>query len=252
LDRGRVWEDYLDRVNRTIRSFANINQICEDTIKSMILIYSEIFEMVKTSWGKRKLPNHEVFVSVYYQRNIVYLQSSHLLTCIGFIDPSSNLNRTVYETLQRGYLFIVEPQEAEEYFQVIKTEKEESYRSRKGLKYIRKKLYMTNTEEEHKSLYSQLCISAHADIKGAARDYPKYLPKRIEDNLSTILCLMYGNIQMMSECFFDFLNPKARRIIKSSMKRIATTLGNVPLFEPDVDCYSSKVKLKRGNFLRVL
>jgi len=247
-----VWEDYLDRVNRTITSFANINQICEDTIKSMMLLYSEVFETVKTFWGTRKLPNYQVFVSIYYERNVIYLQSSHLLACIGFIDPSSNLNRTVYETLLRGYLFIVEPKEADEYFQVIRTEKEESYRFRKGVKNIRERLYSPKTGKQHKDFYRQLCISAHADIKGAARDYPEYLSDRIEDNLSIILCLMYGNIQMMSECFFDFLNPQARKIIKPSMERIATTLNNVPLFEPDADSYSSRINLKHGNFLKVL
>jgi hypothetical protein len=158
----------------------------------------------------------------------------------------------VYEALLRGYLFTVEPKEADEYFQVIKTEKEELYRSKKGLGYIRRKLYLPKTEKEQKNFYSQLCISAHADIKGAALDYPNYLPDRIENDLYVILCLMYGNIQMMSECFFDFLNLNARRLIKLSMERIATNLSEVPLFEPDANSYSSRIKLKHGNFLKVL
>ena len=63
---------------------------------------------------------------------------------------------------------------------------------------------------------------------------------------------MYGNVQMMSECFFDFLNPSAKQLIKASMKEIASTLRNVPLFEPDSDSYSTRIKLKHGNFLNVL
>jgi hypothetical protein len=218
----------------------------------MILICREILEAVKTTWGKKKLPNPQVFVSIYFQRNIVYLQASHILTCIGFINPSANLNRTVCESLQRGYLFTVEPEEANEYHQAIETEKVDLYHAQKGPSYIRRKIYLPETEKQEKDFYGQLCISAHADIKGAARDYPDYLPDRIGDNLSVILFLMYGNIQMMAECFFDFLNPNARKLIKQSMKKIASALQNVPLFEPNAISYSSRIKLKHGNFMEVL
>lgn len=164
-DYGEWWKDYLDRVNKTRTSFANINQICEDTILSMIQIYSAIFESVETSLGTRKLPNYQAFVSIYYKRNVIYLQSSHILACIGFIDPSSNLNRTVYETILRGYLFIAKPEEADEYSQAIRTGKEESYQFRQGMRYIRETLYSPKTRKQHKDFYKQLCISAHADIK---------------------------------------------------------------------------------------
>jgi hypothetical protein len=251
-EHGRVWEDYLERVNRTIKSLALMNQICENTIKGMWFINSGIFDMVKVHWGKRELPNYQVFVSVFYKRNTIYLQSSHALSCIGFIDPSSNLNRTTYETLMRGYLFTVEPKEAEEYFKVIGTKEEESYQFKKGASFLRKKLYTDTTSEKHKNLYKMLCISAHPDIKGAARDYPEYLSNRIENNLKMILCLIYGTIQMMAECFTNFLDMKTKAVIKGSMEDIASTLGSVPLFEPDKEPYSSRIKFKRGNFLTVL
>lgn len=251
-DIGRFWKYYLDRASRTIESFANINKTCEDTIESMILIYSEIFKTVETTWGKRKLPNAQVFVLIYYQRNIVYLQSSHLLACIGFINPSANLNRTVCESLQRGYLFTVQAEEADEYYQAIEKEKEDLYFRQKGPSYIRRKIYLPETEKQEKDFYGQLCISAHADVKGAGRDYPQYLPDRIKDDLSVILSLMYGNIQMMAECFFNFLNPNAKKLIKQSMERIATALKSVPLFEPDANIYSSRIRLKHGNFMGVL
>lgn len=189
---------------------------------------------------------------MYYKRNIIYLQSSHALACIGFIDPSSNLNRTVYETLLRGYLFTVDQKESEEYFKVIGTKKEEQYKFNKGASYLRRKLYTPPTREKHKQLYKRFCISAHADIKGAALDYPDYLSHRIINNLKMILFLTYGNIQMMTECFFVFLDPKTRSIIKLSLKDIASILGAVPSFEPDEELYLSKIKLKHGNFLNVL
>jgi len=251
-ENARVWEDYLERVNRTIASFAEMNQICEDTIKSMWLINSQIFDTVKASWGMKKLPNHQVFVSIYYKRNVIYLQSSHALTCIGFLDPSSNLNRTVFETILRSYLFIVKQEEADEYFQVIGTVEEELYKIRKGVAYLRKKLYSPKTGEQLRNLYKILCISAHPDIKGAALDYPEYIPHRIEDNLKMIQYLMYGNIQIMAECFIDFLSPSTRKLIKTSLEGIASTLKSVPVFEPDKYSYSERIRLKHGNFLEAL
>lgn len=251
-EQGRVWEDYLERVNRTISAFAPMNQTCENTIKSMWLINSEIFETVKTRWGKQVLPSHQVFVSVYYRRNIIYLQSSHALACIGFLDPSSNLNRTVYETLLRGYLFTVDQKEAEEYFHIIGTKDEDNYNFNKGASYLRRKLYTFPTRKKHKKLYKELCISAHPNIKGVALDYPDYLPDRVRNSLKMILFLIYGNIQMMAECFFCFLDIKTRTIVKLSLNDIASISDAVPSFEPDGKSYSSKVRLKHGNFLKVL
>jgi hypothetical protein len=248
----RVWKDYLERVDKTIASFASYNQACENAIKAMWLINGRIFKTVLSRWGKKVLPYHQVFVSVYYKRNIVYLQSSHALVSIGFIDPSSNLNRTVYETILRGYLFIVEQKEAEEYFQVIGTKEEDSYFFKKGMSYIRNKLYEPKIRQSQKKLYKMLCTSAHADIKGANLDYPKYLANRIEDNLRIILSLIYANIQMMVECFIDYLDSKTRIIIKDSMEEIASTILSVPLFEPNQLVHQSKIHLKSGNFLNVL
>lgn len=175
---------------------------------------------------------------------------------MGFIDPSLNLNRTVFETILKGYLFIVDHSEADEYYhaikRAIKNKEEETYSVSRGVSYLRKKLYTPAMSEEHKSFYKLLCISAHSDIRGAMQDYPKYLPDRIRANLDLTLMLMYGNIQMMAESFFDFLNPNTKAYIKEAMENIAFDVGNVPLFEPNIEPYASKLKLKKGNFLAVL
>jgi hypothetical protein len=252
LENGRVWVDYLNRVSRTITAFAIINQTCEDTVKLMLLINSGILEAVKVKWGKRELPNHQVFVSIYYKRNIIYLQSSHALACIGFLHPSSNLNRTVFETLLRGYLFIVDPKEADEYFRVIGTKEEDSYFFTKGMSYLRGKLYAPPESDSLKKLYKELCVSAHANIKGAAVDYPVYRLHRIDDSLRIILYLMYSNIQMMAECFFDFLDADTKTYIKTAMENISFDVRRVPLFEPNREPYATKLKLKKGNFLTAL
>jgi len=254
LEDGRLWVDYLNRVSRTITTFAIINQTCEDSVKLMLKINLGILGAINKKWGKRELPHHQVFVSIFYTRNIIYLQSSHALTCMGFIDPSLNLNRTAFESILKGYLFIVEHNEADEYYRAIEhaidNEEDETYSISRGVSYLRKKLYTPAMSEKHKELYKLLCISAHSDIKGAAQDYPKYLPNSIRDNLNMALLLMYGSIQMMAESFFDFLNPTTKAHIKEAMENIAFDVGSIPLLEPDREPYASK--LKKGNFLEVL
>lgn len=103
--------------------------------------------------------------------------------------------------------------------------------------------------ESHKKSYEALCISAHANIKGVNLDYPKYLENRIEDSLKLILNLVYGNIQMMAECFADYLDVETKIVVKESMESIAKVLRSIPLFEPTKQVYQSKIILKNGNFL---
>lgn len=248
LENERVWVDYLNNINKTINRSPVLNQTCEDTIKAMNLVNAKMLDAVLKQWGKRKLPNHQVFVSIYYKRNISYLQSSYVLTSIGFIDPSLNLNRTVFETLLREYLFIVDPEEAEEYFQVIGTENEDSYHRNKGAKYMRTKLYSDEMDRKMRRLYKTLCISSHPDIRGAALGYPNYSLTMINDNFNTILSLMYGNIQVLVESFYSFLTSELNEIVKTTLENIAFATKHIPLFEPDKQSFSANLRFKSGNF----
>lgn len=89
LEKGRVWVDYLANVDKSINRLAVINQTCEDTIKTMYLIDAKVLDAILKQWGRRQLPNDQVFVSVFYKRNISYLQSAYILASIGFMSPSS-------------------------------------------------------------------------------------------------------------------------------------------------------------------
>ena len=198
-DPARVWEFYLDRVNRTIKTFADLNQLCEDAIKAMLLVHNKLYETLKCR-GK-KLPPQQAFVSLYYWRNIIYLQSAHALTCMGFTDPSMNLQRTVYETVLRGYFFIVKEDEAERYYQALQTEEELSYLRWLGPSFLQRNLYALKTRSQHNKLYKEICITAHADIRGIGLDFPLYHERRVADRLKFVLSLTYGNLQMVSECF---------------------------------------------------
>ena len=44
---GRVWENYLERVDKTIQSLINLNQLCEDLTKSMWLFNLKVIETMK-------------------------------------------------------------------------------------------------------------------------------------------------------------------------------------------------------------
>ena len=251
-EKGRVWADYLAKVDKTITLFESANQICEDTVKCMWLFDSRIWESVKSRWGRKKLPNHQVFVSIFYRRNIVYLQSAHALASIGFINPSSSLCRTVFESIMRGYLFVVEPEEADEYFEAINTPYEETYNIKKRVSKLRKKLYSEEMSEAQGNFYKELCVSSHPHVRGTLKDYPQYHQTQIRDVLNSILLLMYGNIELMTECFINYLDAETKEAVKQTLKKIADCVSFTPLFEPDKENYSSKLLLKKGNFLSAL
>ena len=246
------WADYLNRVNKTMNLFPTLNQTCESTIKLMYHNDALLLNAVKKQWGAKKLSNHQIFVSIFYKRNILYLQSSHALACIGFVDPSHNLNRTVFETLLREYLFIVDPAEADEYYNAIGKPNEFSYHSSKGMKYMRQKLYRSQMNSQMKNMYSQLCTSSHPDIKGAAVNYPRYPENLVRDNLMTILSLAYTNMETMAECFMDFLDSNLKESIRNGMENIASETNTIPTLEPDKEEYAQKIKLKGDNFVTVL
>jgi len=67
-----------------------------------------------------------------------------------------------------------------------------------------------------------------------------------------ILAFIYGTVQMMAKGFFDLLDDYIKDTIKDTMESIAGFLHEVPLFEPDKEELSSKIRLKEGNFLSVL
>lgn len=252
LEKGRVWQDYLLYVDRSINRLAIVNQGCEDAINSMKQIDEKVYADVIKNWGYKQLPNERVFAMVFYKRNMSYLQSAYILASIGFVGPSSNVTRTAFETLLRHYLFIVEKQEAAEYFQVIGTPQEYKYHREKGMSYMRQKLYSAERGKVLKELYSILCTFSHPDIKGSNLDYPNYTIKQVEDILRTILYQIYGNIEAFAESFYSLLEVPSKELIKQALENISFDNGHVPTIEPDVEPYASQIRLKNGNFLQVL
>lgn len=159
-----VWAAYLERRKKTAEIFKSLNQECEFVFKPMWLLNNELGEVFRQR-GKQLSPQ-QTFISIYYKRNIVYLHSAHILASMGFLDPCTSLLRTIYETILKGYLFIVRNEEAEEYYRVLGTENEVKYQKKRGASYLRRELYTSETQETHRLLYKELCIPAHPDIKG--------------------------------------------------------------------------------------
>lgn len=248
------WDFLLERVKKTEEKFRNLTEMCETIFKFMWYMDGKIWEKAKKIGTP--LPNVESFVAAYYRRNMIYLQSAYILASMCFSYPSMSLQRTVYETILRGYLFIVDPKEANLYYLNLRTDKEEEFlRSRKwyGHKFLSDRLFEIEMGKKHRTFYKELCISSHAEIKGTLHDFPKYTEKDVKDRLRVILSLSYGNIQMMTEAFYDFLDSSLRGTIKDALKEILESMrGQVPLFEPNKKKYSSQIKLKKGNFMDVL
>ena len=151
---------------------------------------------------------------------------------------------------------MVDRQEADLYNVNLETEKEEAFLRKRRYythSYLIEKLYEPATEKKFREFYGILNIYSHAEFKGSFKDFPSYYPKGVEESLRINLCLAYGNIQMIAEGLFDFLTPHLKEVIKVVLKDIIGSVGyQVPLFEPDKKKFLSIIKLKRGNFEKVL
>lgn len=239
---------------RTARTFTKLTESCEMSISAMGIIENELAKIFKVK-NEIFLPS-EAFVIAYFRRNKIYLQSAYIVGSMGFFGPSTNLQRTVYETILRGYLFTVNPNEAKQYHDNLGTKNLEAFlrlRRHYGHGYLCSELYNSTSEIKAKKFYAVLCESAHADIKGLLLNYPAYNEKQIEDNLKIALLLSYGNIQMVSEMFLFNFNNVLKYVVKNMLKEIVAAVANkIPLFEPTKRNYASKLKLKKGNFMEVL
>lgn len=212
---------------------------------------------IRSNWGSKELPPFQQFASIYFYRNNTYLQSAYLLASGAFCGPSRDLQRTVFETILRGYLFIVDNREAELMYHYIegKIAKGELATLRKRnfwpFEYVVKMLYSKDRQKKHKTLFEGLSRFSHPSILSAFKDL-EYSATEIEDCLNCTLCLSYGSIQMISEGFLNLLTLASKKKIKETLLEIADCQGEIALFEPNKQHWSSKIKLKSGNFISVL
>lgn len=207
----------------------------------------------KAKKRNQRLPPNQTFVSIYFRRNMFYLYSAHALACMGFCDPSMNIQRTVYESILWGYYFILFESVANHYLDAYGTEDEVEYINRLSHGCLIGTLFKSTTRAQLKELYKMLCRFAHPDFYGTGRDFPIYNENLVEDRLKLILCFAYGNIQMLAEGFLNLLNSELKNLIKFIMREILIVLDyKIPKFAPDKGNLSSRIVLKEGNFDDIL
>ncbi|KYK37508.1 MAG: hypothetical protein AYK18_09840 [Theionarchaea archaeon DG-70] len=246
-----------DRFKKTTDEFEKLSQFCSSVIASMWNMQDELRNALLTEWGFMELPPYQKFVSIYFIRNIIYLQSAYLLASGSLCEPSRDLQRTITETILRGYLFIVNEEEANRMDSLIKgtirPKDRDLLRKRKywPFKFLLGELYRRDTRKALKKFLERLSRSSHPSIMSAFTDLA-YSSQSVEDCLNIVLMLSYHNIQMMAEGFLSFLKNSFRNVVRSTLKSIADFHGEIVLLEPDKRKYSDRIKLKKGNFVRIL
>ena len=100
-------------------------------------------------------------------------------------------------------------------------------------------------------LFRGLSRFSHPSILGAFKDL-EYSEIEVKDCLNCILSLAYGNIQMLSEAFLDFLDRSLKETIKETLLEIVDSQGEIAIFEPNQERWISEIKLKDGNFMEIL
>lgn len=230
---------------------------CESALNSEKDMLRLLRANIKKIWGAKELPLFQQFVSIYFTRNNVYLRSAYFLTCGGLCGPSRDLRRTVYETLLRGYLFIVNNKEADlmnSYLNgTIGSEKLKKLRRRKfwPFRFLVGQLYTQRTRKIHKKLYEKLSRFSHPSIFAVRKDL-EYSESEVEDCLKMNLSFAYGNVQMMAEGFFDFLDLSLKQKVRETLFEIADYLGEIPTFEPDQERWSARINLRSHDLLGIL
>lgn len=250
-----IWKGYSQRTRRTAKKSPELTQLCSRVLESMWHLRNKL-GLCAHARGK-KLPPYQQFVSIYFQRNITYLLGAYLLACGSLSEPSRDLQRTIWETILRGYFFIVNKKEANLLYSLmegtIKPEERNALRKRKywTFNFLIGKLYTKETRKSCKKLYGRLSRSSHPSIMAAFIDL-QYSSEMVEDCLNLILALAYGNIQMMAEGFFDLLDNDLKGAIRTTLRDIADAQKEITIFEPDKKIHLSKIKLRKGNFMKLL
>jgi hypothetical protein len=240
---------------RTANTFPELNHVCADSLSAMWIIEKQLRDAVTTNWGSKELPPYQQFVSIYFFRNLVYLQGAYLLACEGSCGPSRDLQRTAYEMIMRSYLFIADKKEATLMYSHVEgdAKSRDILRKRKfyPIEPLISKMYSPASKKAHKKLFGELSRFSHPTIQGAILDL-NYNAENVKDCLNMILALTYSAIQVLSEGFYNLLTQQLKVTVKETMERIADVLKFVPVIEPDKKGFSSTIRLRKGNFLKIL
>jgi len=98
-----IWTYYEDR-KKSINILQELD-VVEKVLQEMWFSCNIISEIMN---NRILNSSTELFISTYFMRNITYLYSAYESARIGNTMPSYNLQRTVLETIIKGYVFVVD------------------------------------------------------------------------------------------------------------------------------------------------
>ncbi|MBA7470693.1 hypothetical protein ES707_05980 [subsurface metagenome] len=211
--------------------------VCEAVLENLWLIFEKLKVEIKKLGDKGgELPPVQQFNSIFFLRNIPYLISAFMLSEQGLVNPSRNIQRTIYEQILRSHLFLKYPDEADVWMQYWETMDDESEKLMKqkrwfGHAYMIDKLYEGKKKENIKAFYKIICGFAHPDIKSLWSDYDKI--DGVPDTLNLILGLTYETILLLQKTFGAELSGDLHELCEDTKNIIGEFLGEIIDFVPN-------------------
>lgn len=99
-----IWDLLEKKKDISKNSVADYMNICEIILNNMWLLNDRIYKEIGVD---APLDPYKRFILVFYWRNLLYLLSAYLLAIRNLCSASRDIQRTVLETIVRGYLYIV-------------------------------------------------------------------------------------------------------------------------------------------------
>lgn len=234
-----VWDFYSKKKQRISEAFPDLLQQCETVLENLWIILDTLIEIL-TKEGKPLSPV-EKFNLIFFQRNVSYLISAHILAEQGLVNPARNVTRTIYEQILRSHLFLYDPNEAElwnDYYHQT-PESEDFENIRREIKrrrywnhrYMKDKMYEGSVLEQHEKFYETISWFSYPHIKSTISDYEKIT--EVEDTLRGILGLSYNTIEVMEETLNEMHGVDINELCRLSKRLVGAYLGEIPVFRPN-------------------
>jgi len=252
-DFAGIQTDFRTRVERTRANFPSLVKVCSEVIAFQWKIRNLFGMRVKKPGSGESLP-HQQFIMIYFARNAIYLRAAFALAQEGSTSPCYDLLRTVFETIVRGYLFALAPDEAKLMYGYIKnalTSEQQKDLKRKGFfdfDYNLKRLWDDKDGDKINEVYRQLCRFSHPSVLGAELDW-RYSKDSVKDCLRMTSSLSFGNIQVLMEAFPDHIKGKARDICRDALVMVRNELRFSPLFTPSSSEFQPRMEIQESDII---
>jgi len=244
---------FRTRVERTRANFPSLVKVCSEVIAFQWKIRN-LFSMRVKEPGSGESPPHQQFIMIYFARNAIYLRAAFTLAQEGSTSPCYDVLRTVFETILRGYLFALAPDEAKLMYGYIKnalTSEQQKDLKRKAFfnfDYNLKRLWDDKDIDKINQVYRQLCRFSHPSVLGAELDW-RYSKNSVKDCLRMTSSLSFGNIQVLMEGFPEYIKGEARDICRDALVMVRNKLGFSPLFTPSSSEFQPRMEIQPSDII---